>query len=432
MMAGLALYSMYWNKRRSTYPVSEWPPTTRGWPETIDPLRITKSNACFTLSATRLCSKYFVIRNRAMVQQKLALPSVHKPSLSLWTKSFMKHRRSGFFIAMNDSYACIPPGTPISLESNRTATTHASSGFGIGIGETESIVSRGVTSKDNAVGDGTTERRSVPPLPNLRNLKRCSQFNPPNSATNDIDDDDRHDATSVSISNQTSNTIACTDTSLQHRLRPARPLTIRDDENPLNLGSMENDDEPPMELAVILEHNENQNLELDPSMQVLDRSKDSEPIPPSSLFYIMEQEQRLSSIPKEIVIPTSQLDDDEDDDSIPEEPFTQVSVDKANYSAHCIRPSPRDVPRQRRQQRSYVQLDINGFVCEEGKEEMPCDISFTDIVCRHVKRSHSVSVTISSVEDECSLPLYIEVKGASAPRSNFIWRTHFAPEYASV
>jgi hypothetical protein len=371
-----------------------------------------------------------------MVQQKMALPSVHRPSFSFLTKSFVKHRRSGFFIAMNDSFACLPPGTPISFESHRTAMTHESSDSGTDVAASESRVSRVDRGRDNHTGNGTTERGSLPPLPSLRNLKQCAQFNPPGSTPDDVDNvsDNRHDTTSLSVSYQTTNTIACTDSSLQHRLQPARPLTINDDENPLNLGSMENCDKLPAskEVTNLLEHNDDQNLHVDSLIQVLDRSKDTGLMSPSSLFYIMEQEQRLSSIPKEIVVPLSQMDDDDDEDSIPEEPYTQVAVDKANFSAHWIRPSPRDVRRQRRQQRAYVQLDINGFVCEDGKEEMPSDVSFTDIVCRHVKRSHSLSVTISSVEDDCSLPLYIEVKGSAAPRSNFIWRTHYTPEYASV
>lgn len=364
-----------------------------------------------------------------MVQQKLAFPSIHKPSFSLWSKS-LKHRRSGFFIAMNDSYACIPPGTPTSLESNRTATTRGSSGCDVGVGERELTVGRADSSRDVAAGYESIERWLLPSLPNLRMLKQCAQYNPPESISDDRDNEGLYDVTSLSMSNQTSNTIACTDSSLQHRQLSAVPL-LMDDKNPLSLGSLVDCDEQPKVLASTLEQSHDKNVVRNTSVQVIKKSKDEGPMSPSSLFYIMEQEQRLSSIPTEIIIPSNQMDDD-DDDSIPEEPFIELPVGKANFSAHCIRPSPRDFRRQRRQQRSYMQLDVTGFVCEERKEAMTSDISFTDIVCRHVKRSHSLSVTISSVEDECSLPLYIEVKGSSAPRSNFIWRTHYAPDYASV
>jgi hypothetical protein len=369
-----------------------------------------------------------------MVQQKPALSSLHKPSFSFWTKSFMRYRRSGFFIAMNDSYACIPPGTPISVESYGTARTHGSSVCAASVGESEAMVTCAVSCRDIGAGYASIERWPLPPLPNLLTLKRCAQFTPSGLTTNEMNmgDEDLRDVTSLSMSNQTSNTIACTDNSFQHRLFTARPLY---DENPLNLGNFENEDKSPKEVAnasdsLQYNRNDDQNVQPHPSMQVIDRNKDSFAMSSSSLLYITEQELRLSSIPKEIIVPLNQIDDD-NDDSCAEEPFAKVAVDKVCFSSHLIRPSPRDSRRQRRQQRPFIQLDTSDFVCEERKQEISSDVSFTDIVCRHMKRSHSFSVTLS-LEDECSLPLFIEVNRQAVNRNNFIWRTKYTPEYASV
>ena len=333
---------------------------------------------------------------------------------------------------MNDSYACIPPGTPVSLESRRSATTRGSSGCALGGSESESIVSHGNANRDNASGYEAMEKWSFLPLPNLPNIqvKRCAQFSPLGLSTHgkDIGDTDRQDMTSLSISNQTSNTIACTDNSFQHRLLSTRPLTS-DDENPLNLGSMENVDERHRESTNATDCF--QKAQHYPSTQIIEPTKDTLPMSPSSLFYIMEQEHRLSSIPKEIIISSDQMEDI-DDDSLPEEPYTHEAIGKSRLSSHWIRPSPKDCRRQRRYQLPFVQLDMNGFVCQEPNAEVPSDVSFTDIVCRHVKRSKSLSSAVSSVEDECSLPLFIEVNRSLAIRSNFIWRTQCAPEYASV
>ena len=350
-----------------------------------------------------------------------------------------RHRRSDYFISMNDHRACIPPGTPISLVSQRTAATSESTDTRSPVQnateDSESVVSRldkATESVSDAGACGTSVSWSLLSLPTMQKTNHLVQFTPSQDVS--TDDDILHDILLGGVGmTTTSDQVVRSDNGSKNRGKVEyhsqrlvmRPLLMVDGILHQN-ASVEHDISSEVYISPTHSkdrehdcctdfHDTNNVEQSDISPDCLLSQHDDECHIPEvpiikSLLYPTMSLQRLnleesheptiydSNIPKEIFCYQEEFEEDVTETMVDLDLLQESMNAGKSLSSPCLLPCPKDQPFRRRQRRFS---DSKGSGPDTGSTEM----SFFDIICRHQHLSvpqpdegHSIPIVIIEVD----------------------------------
>lgn len=349
----------------------------------------------------------------------------------LRTPVYIKHRRlrrSDYFLSMNDNCACIPPGTPVSLVSQRTATTTESNETSSPVKnvseDNESVPSRldkATESVSDAGACGTSVSWSLLSLPTMQKINHIVQFTPSQDVS--TDDDILHDSLLGVIGlNLTSDqeippenlSLHEGDSERQLQRLAMRPLLASDDImqqriRDEHVNSTSECNSPPKIGDVYMGVIGPDKIERtdDVSGSSLRHRTEDFHIPDvpviRSLLYPVVSLQALGlndprtptnydmNIPKEIFCYQEDIEEDTTE--------TMVDLDQLHESIHagksltspCLLPCPKDQPFRRRHRRF-----------SDPRDRVPdTEASFFDIICRH---QH---LTMPQSDEEHSIPMIV-------------------------
>lgn len=352
------------------------------------------------------------------------------------TPAYIKHRRrrrTDYFISMNDNCACIPPGTPMSLVSQRTATTTESNETSSPVRnlteDNESVISRldkATESVSDAGACGTSESWSLLSLPTMQKANHIVQFTPSQDVS--TDDDILQDILLDGIGESTTTDVTTQpitqskdEIHVEHHLHrlAMRRLPMCDEiahqhvsggdvnilgtgDSPKNYLGFSPTSAEVDETSSVEQNAENTDLILSQPMDELliaDVPIIKSVLHPSlSLQALTLDESNVPtaydmSIPKEIFCYPDEIDD-EMETMIDTDPFHESRTSGKSLSSPCLLPCPKDQPFRRRPRRYSDPRDI-------GPDTASLEMSFFDIICRHQYSS------VTQSEEEHSIPIII-------------------------